>query len=166
MSKEASNILFKNGIIVRNQTVLQKGVNDNANELISLIKKLSYMNIQPYYVYIHDMVPGCEHLRTTLRQAIELEKVVRGATAGFNTPTFVCDLPGGGGKRHIASFEHYNETTGISVWKAPSVKKDKLFYYFDPIQGLDDKKIQNEWEDEKKRIQFMTDATNKAKLFL
>jgi lysine 2,3-aminomutase len=28
-----------------------------------------------------------------------LEKIVRGVTAGFNTPHFVCDAPGGGGKR-------------------------------------------------------------------
>ena len=27
-----------------------------------------------------------------------LEKAVRGVTAGFNTPTFVVDAPGGGGK--------------------------------------------------------------------
>ena len=30
------------------------------------------------------MVPGCEHFRTTLKEAEELEKAVRGTTAGFN----------------------------------------------------------------------------------
>ena len=94
------------------------------------------MNIQPYYVYIHDMVPGCEHLRTTLREGVELEKQVRGVTAGFNVPTFVCDAPGGGGKRHVASYEYYDEENGISVWCAPNVKPGELFLYFDPLHKL------------------------------
>jgi lysine 2,3-aminomutase len=44
------------------------------------------------------MVSGVEDLRTTLQTALDLEKRVRGDTAGFNTPSFVCDAPHGGGK--------------------------------------------------------------------
>jgi lysine 2,3-aminomutase len=58
--------------------------------------------VHPYYVYVHDLVKGVEDLRTTVQTAIELEKQVRGSTAGFNTPTFVVDAPGGGGKRDVA----------------------------------------------------------------
>ncbi len=47
---------------------------------------------------------------------------MRGSTAGFNTPTFVVDAPGGGGKRDAHSYEHYDRETGISVYQAPSVK--------------------------------------------
>ena len=145
-SRMAMDRLYRDGVVVRNQAVLQAGVNDSPEEMINLTKKLGYMNIQPYYVYQHDMVPGCEHFRTTLREAIELEKKVRGTTAGFNTPTFVCDLPGGGGKRHIASYEYYDEENGISVWKAPSVKPDQKFLYFDPIHRLSDY-VQEKWKD-------------------
>ena len=109
--------LFAEGVIVRNQAVLQQGVNESAEIMIRMNKKLSFMNIQPYYVYLHDMVPGCEHLRTTLADAIEIEKQVRGSSAGFNTPTFVCDAPGGGGKRHVASYEYYDRENGISIWR-------------------------------------------------
>jgi len=135
-SRDAMNRLFAEGVIVRNQAVLQQGVNERTEIVIHLNKKLSYMNIQPYYVYLHDMVPGCEHLRTTLAEAIELEKQVRGCTAGFNTPTFVCDAPGGGGKRHVASFEYYDQENGISIWRAPNVKPNELFIYFDPLHKL------------------------------
>jgi lysine 2,3-aminomutase len=91
--------------------------------------------VQPYYVYLHDLVKGLEDLRTTAQTAMDLEKAVRGVTAGFHTPTFVCDAPGGGGKRVIHSFEHYARETGISVWSAPSVKQGH-FFYFDPIDLL------------------------------
>lgn len=135
-SRDAMNRLFAEGVIVRNQAVLQQGVNEQAEIMIRLNKQLAYMNIQPYYVYLHDMVPGCEHLRTTLAEAIELEKQVRGCSAGFNTPTFVCDAPGGGGKRHVASYEYYDRENGISIWRAPNVKPKELFLYFDPLYKL------------------------------
>ncbi len=129
--------LFAEGVIVRNQAVLQDGVNNDAEIMIGLTRQLSYINIQPYYVYIHDMVPGCEHLRTTVRQGVDISKHVRGITAGFNVPTFVCDAPAGGGKREISSSEYYDEENGISVWMAPEVKPNELFLYFDPIHRLE-----------------------------
>lgn len=156
-TKKAMDKLFAEGITVRNQAVLQRGVNDTAESMIELTKKLSYINIQPYYVYVHDMVSGCEHLRTTLKAAVELEKAVRGATAGFNTPTFVCDLPNGGGKRHVASYEYYDEENGISVWRAPSVKPGQVFTYFDPIQALSSE-AQRRWENERMRKVMLRNA--------
>jgi lysine 2,3-aminomutase len=156
-SQTAMERIFSEGIIVRNQAVLQDGVNNSVDEMVQLVRQVSYINIQPYYVYMHDMVPGCEHFRTTLREGVELEKAVRGTTAGFNTPTFVCDLPGGGGKRHVASYEHYDEENGISVWTAPYVKPGKLFTYFDPIHKLSPE-AQKRWMDEKMREQMVKDA--------
>ena len=84
------------------------------------------------------MVPGVEDLRTSLATAQSLEKFVRGSTAGFNTPAFVLDTPGGGGKRDVHSAERYDRATGISVFESPSVKPGRQFLYFDPIGGLDE----------------------------
>ncbi len=134
-SRLAADRLMERGITVRNQSVLIKGVNDTVDEMTLLVKRLSYINVHPYYVYMHDMVKGVEDLRTTLATGIHLEKTVRGTTAGFNTPTFVCDAPGGGGKRAIHSFEHYERETGVSVFSAPSVKPG-WFLYFDPLHTL------------------------------
>ncbi|MDD0852904.1 KamA family radical SAM protein [Halobacteriovorax sp. GB3] len=160
-SQMAMDRLFSLGIIVRNQAVLQAGVNDSIEEMVQLTRQVSYMNIQPYYVYMHDMVPGCEHLRTTLKEGEEIEKAVRGTTAGFNTPTFVCDLPGGGGKRHVASYEYYDEENGISVWKAPYVKPGQHFVYYDPIHKLSSE-AQERWSDANIRKQMVDDALKKA----
>ena len=136
ITRDAMNVLFSRGVKVRNQSVFQSHVNDTADSMIALVKKLSYINIQPYYVYVHDLTAGTEDMRTSLQTAIDVEKSVRGVTAGFNTPTFVVDAPGGGGKRCAHSYEEYNRTTGISVWTAPSVKPEQKFLYFDPLHSL------------------------------
>jgi lysine 2,3-aminomutase len=122
--------------VVRNQSVLQRGVNDTVEAMTMLGRRLAHINIHAYYVYQHDLVKGTEELRTTVQRAINLEKHVRGSTAGFNTPTFVVDAPGGGGKRGVHSYEYYERETGIAVYTAPAVKPGMYFTYFDPIDRL------------------------------
>ena len=135
ITKRALDRVFERGIIVRNQSVLQRGVNDGVATMQLLVKRLGHCQVHPYYVYVHDLVKGVEDLRTTLQTALDIEKAVRGVTAGFHTPTFVVDAPGGGGKRVAHSFEHYDRDTGISVFTAPSVKPG-FFLYYDPIDTL------------------------------
>ena len=136
ITERAMRLLFERAITVRNQTVLIRGVNDDPNVMQLLVKQLGYLHVHPYYVYMHDLVKGVEDLRTSIQTAVDVEKFVRGSTAGFNTPTFVCDAPGGGGKRDVHSFDHYDRENGISVYSAPSVKPGKHFVYFDPIDTL------------------------------
>lgn len=162
-TKDAMDRIFGEGIIVRNQAVLQSDVNNDKDILIKLNRQLGFINVQPYYIYMHDMVPGCEHLRTTLSEGIEIEKNVRGTTAGFNTPRFVCDAPGGGGKRQIDSFEYYNPETGVSLWTAPEVKPDDVFVYLDPIHKLPEKG-QERWKKEGERKKMIQEALDEAGL--
>jgi lysine 2,3-aminomutase len=136
ITKAAMDRLFERGVTVRNQTVLVRGVNDTAETMGLLLKRLSYVNVHPYYVYMHDLVRGVEDLRTTLETGLQIERHLRGLTAGFNTPTFVCDTPGGGGKRDVHSYEHYDRETGVAVYTAPAVRPGQRFVYFDPIDQL------------------------------
>jgi lysine 2,3-aminomutase len=136
ITRDAMHKLLEHGVTVRNQSVLIRGVNDDAETMKLLVKRLGHVNVHPYYVYVHDLVKGAEDLRTTVQTALDIEKHVRGSTAGFNTPTFVVDAPGGGGKRDAHSFEHYDRTTGVSVYRAPSVKPGQQYLYFDPIDRL------------------------------
>jgi lysine 2,3-aminomutase len=136
ITERATRRLYSEGVTVRNQCVLLRGVNDNAQLLRHLVKRLSYINVQPYYVYQHDLVPGVEDLRTTLATTIAIEKEVRGCTAGFNTPSFMLDAPGGGGKRVVHSYEHYDRTTGVSVFRSPNIDENAVYLYFDPIDLL------------------------------
>jgi lysine 2,3-aminomutase len=136
ITESAMNKLCERGIVVRNQSVLQRRVNDTPEVMGLLVKRLGHVNVHPYYVYVHDLVKGVEDLRTTLDTALHVEKHVRGMTAGFNTPTFVVDAPGGGGKRDAHSYEYYDRETGVSVYTAPSVKPGQYFLYFDPLDML------------------------------
>ena len=111
---------------------------------------------------MHDLVKGVETLRTTVSTAIKLEKRLRGSQAGFNTPTFVVDALGGGGKRDAHSFEYYDQETGISVYTAPAVKEGRLFTYFDPLSELSPH-MRAAWQDEKLRHEMIHDALTKAR---
>ena len=146
VSQRALQRMFEEGLIVRNQSVLLRGVNDTIETMGKLVRRLGYVNAHPYYVYVHDLVQGAEDMRTTVQTAIDLEKYMRGYTAGFNTPTFVVDAPGGGGKRNAHSFEHYDRETGVSVYTAPSVKPGQSFLYFDPVDRLS-AAAQARWQD-------------------
>lgn len=133
ITRLAANKLFKHGVIVRNQSVLLKGVNNSFSALSDLIKGLSDINIQPYYVYQCDMVQGIEDLRTPLKEIIDLDKEIRGTLSGFMMPSFVIDLPGGGGKRLVSTYETYDK--GVATYKAPGlpgVKGEMTYTYYDP----------------------------------
>jgi lysine 2,3-aminomutase len=152
ITRMAMDKLMERGITVRNQSVLQRGVNDEPEVMTTLVRRLGYVNVHPYYVYVHDLVKGVEDLRTSVDTALHIEKHVRGSTAGFNTPTFVVDAPGGGGKRDAHSYEYYDRETGISVYTAPSVKPGQHFLYFDPLHQLSTA-AQRRWADPDPREQ-------------
>jgi lysine 2,3-aminomutase len=160
ITKAALDKLFERGITVRNQSVLQRGVNDSVATMRLLIRRLSYINVHPYYIYMHDLVKGVEDLRTSLDTGLAIEKGIRGATAGFNTPLVVVDAPGGGGKRDAHSFEHYDRTTGISVYTSPNVKPGAHYFYFDPIHLLP-REGQARWADPAQH-QVMIDEAHRA----
>jgi lysine 2,3-aminomutase len=84
------------------------------------------------------MVKGVEDLRTKLQASLDLEEQIRGTIAGFMMPQFVVDLPGGGGKRLVASYQSYDKSSGVSTFVAPGVTQGKehkatIFEYYDPI---------------------------------
>jgi lysine 2,3-aminomutase len=162
ITEAAMNALFERGVTVRNQSVLQRGVNDTVEEMQLLVKRLGYVNVHPYYVYMHDLVKGVEDLRTTLDTALHIEKHVRGSTAGFNTPTFVVDAPGGGGKRDVHSFEYYDRETGVSVFTSPAVKKNTFYLYYDPLHSLS-VSAQRRWEDPAEQEIMVQNAIARAR---
>jgi lysine 2,3-aminomutase len=161
-TQAAMNRLTERGILVRCQTVLQSGVNDTPATMQLLVRRLSYVNIHPYYVYFHDLVPGVEDLRTSLQSGLEIEKHVRGHTAGFNTPSFVVDTMGGGGKRDAHSHEYYNRENGIAIFTSPSVKPGVQFLYFDPLRTLS-KEQQARWHNREERRRMIDEALDAAR---
>ena len=86
------------GVPLGCQTVLLRGVNDDAAVMKKLMQKLLTARVRPYYIYMCDQVAGAEHFRTTVEKGLEIVKALRGWTSGLAVPHFVIDAPGGGGK--------------------------------------------------------------------
>lgn len=97
-SKEALRKLSDAGIVLGNQTVLLKGINDNVDVMKKLMHKLVENRVRPYYIYQCDLSQGISHFRTPVSRGIEIIESLRGHTSGLCVPTFVVDAPGGGGK--------------------------------------------------------------------
>jgi lysine 2,3-aminomutase len=95
---KALGMLADAGIPLGCQTVLLKGVNDDAEVMKELMQRLLAARVRPYYIYQCDQVAGAEHFRTSIEKGLEIIQAIRGWTSGLAVPHFVIDAPGGGGK--------------------------------------------------------------------
>jgi len=95
---EAVGRLADAGIPLGSQTVLLRGINDDADILKRLFHGLLRLRVRPYYLYQCDPIRGSRHFRTPVEKGLELIAALRGHTTGYAVPTFVVDAPGGGGK--------------------------------------------------------------------
>ncbi len=95
---EACDNLLRSGVPVNNQTVLLRGINDSVEAQTKLCHGLLRIKVRPYYLFQTDEVQGTEHLRTPVEMGIKIIEGMRGHTSGLAIPTFVIDLPHGGGK--------------------------------------------------------------------
>jgi lysine 2,3-aminomutase len=86
------------GIPLLSQTVLLRGVNDDAQVLGSLMRALVECRIKPYYLHHGDLAPGTAHWRTGIARGQSLMRALRGRYSGLCQPTYVLDIPGGHGK--------------------------------------------------------------------
>jgi lysine 2,3-aminomutase len=132
---------------VRNQGVLLAGVNDTPEQLLDLCFALhGEANVLPYYFYLCDLVPGCEHWRIPLHRAQRLQEAIMGYLPGYATPRVVCDVPDLG-KRWVHQVGEYDRERGISYWTknyrtAPEARAgaaadpSRRFTYYDPIHSL------------------------------
>ncbi len=93
--------LADGGVSLVSQTVLLKGVNDDAETLAALMRGFVESQVKPYYLHHADLAPGTAHFRTTVRQGQALMRALRGRVSGLCQPTYVLDIPGGYGKAPI-----------------------------------------------------------------
>ena len=86
------------GIPMVSQSVLLRGVNDDAATLEALMRAFVECRIKPYYLHHADLAPGTSHFRTTIEDGQALMRALRGRVSGLAQPTYVLDIPGGYGK--------------------------------------------------------------------
>jgi len=101
-AREAALKLSRAGIPLLSQTVLLRGVNDDAVVLEGLFRGLVAMRVKPYYLHHVDLARGTSHFRTGIATGQRLVRSLRGHISGLCQPTYVLDIPGGYGKVPIA----------------------------------------------------------------
>jgi lysine 2,3-aminomutase len=97
-AREAMTRLSRAGIPLLSQTVLLRGVNDDAAVLEALFRGLVALRVKPYYLHHADLARGTAHFRTGIRAGQRLVRSLRGRVSGLCQPTYVLDIPGGYGK--------------------------------------------------------------------
>ncbi len=86
------------GMPLVSQTVLLKGVNDDAETLAALMRAFVEARIKPYYLHHPDLAPGTGHFRLSIEEGQAIVGELRGRLSGLAQPTYVLDIPGGHGK--------------------------------------------------------------------
>ena len=89
------------GIALVSQTVLLKGVNDDAEVLAELMRGFVELRVKPYYLHHPDLAPGTSHFRLSIEEGQALVASLRGRVSGLAQPTYILDIPGGYGKAVI-----------------------------------------------------------------
>jgi EF-P beta-lysylation protein EpmB len=94
--------LIDAGIPLLNQTVLLRGVNDDADALIELSRRLVNLRVTPYYLHQLDRVRGAAHFEVPVTRGLELVAAMRKALPGYAVPRYVQEIAGCPSKEILA----------------------------------------------------------------
>jgi lysine 2,3-aminomutase len=128
-SRRACQRLVDGGFPVNNQTVLLRGINDDAGTLSRLFRGLVRERVRPYYLLQADPTRGTGHLRTPVQTGIDIMEQLQGRLTGIALPKFIIDTPGGFGKVPIGP--NYVVARGLGFTRVRSPKGVEVDY-FDP----------------------------------
>jgi len=90
------------GIPLLNQAVLLRGVNDSAEALIGLSRRLIDLRVMPYYLHQLDRVRGAAHFEVPISRGQDLIEEMRRALPGYAVPRYVQEVAGEKHKRVVA----------------------------------------------------------------
>lgn len=85
----ACDRLLRHGIVVQNQTVLLKGINDDLPTMQLLLRELLKIRVRPYYLYHCDNVTGVSHFVTSIAKGQEIMRGLLGHMTGFSVPQYI-----------------------------------------------------------------------------
>lgn len=97
-TRAAIRALQGRGAFLVSQTVLLKGVNDDADTLAALFRALVGLGVKPYYLHHPDRAAGTEHFRVPLARGRAIAEALRATLSGLAQPAYILDIPGGHGK--------------------------------------------------------------------
>ncbi len=79
-------LLRRAGIIVLNQAVLLKNINETLQAQIDLSERLFEIGVLPYYLHLLDPVQGAAHFAIVDSEAIALHKAMQASLPGYLVP--------------------------------------------------------------------------------
>jgi|MTBAKSStandDraft_1061840.scaffolds.fasta_scaffold51391_2 lysine 2,3-aminomutase len=100
------------GLILMNQSVLLKGVNDDTSVLGKLFMGLLERGVKPYYLHQCDLVRGVTHFWVDLSRGVALLRELQGNISGLALPYLAVDVPGGLGKVLLGPSDRLSKEKG------------------------------------------------------
>ena len=97
-ARAAVGRLIAAGATMVSQSVLLKGVNDDADTLAALMRGFVEMRVKPYYLHHPDLAPGTSHFRLSIEEGRAIVSALRSRVSGLCMPHYMLDIPGGHGK--------------------------------------------------------------------
>jgi len=101
-SEKAVDMLTEAGVLVGNQSVLLKGINNDKHVMKKLVHELLRIRVRPYYIFNCKRLQGIRHFRAPVADGLNIMENLRGYTSGLAVPTFIITAPEGKGKTPIA----------------------------------------------------------------
>jgi glutamate 2,3-aminomutase len=101
-SEQAVDRLIRAGVLVGNQSVLLKGINNDKNVMKMLVHELMKIRVRPYYIFNCKKLQGIRHFRAPVGDGLNIMEHLRGYTSGLAVPTFIITAPEGKGKTPMA----------------------------------------------------------------
>ena len=100
-AKKAADRLISAGIVLGNQAVLLKGINNDPDVMKKLNHELLKIRVRPYYIFHAKNVKGTRHFIPPIQDGLNIMENLRGYTSGLAVPTYIINAPKGGGKTPI-----------------------------------------------------------------
>ena len=100
-AKKAADKLVSAGVVLGNQAVLLKGINNDPDVMKKMNQELLKIRVRPYYIFHAKNVKGTRHFIPPIQDGLNIMENLRGYTSGLAVPTYIINAPKGGGKTPI-----------------------------------------------------------------
>jgi len=100
-AKKAADKLISAGVILGNQAVMLKGINNDPDIMKKMNQELLKIRVRPYYIFHAKNVKGTRHFIPSIHEGLTVMENLRGFTSGLAVPTYIVNAPKGGGKTPI-----------------------------------------------------------------
>lgn len=111
---------LRRGIPVQNQSVLLKGINDDAKVMQKLVRELVKIRVRPYYLYHCDQVAGVAHFATDVAAGQRIMRALWGWTTGFSIPRYIVASPVGKVSLEEQQYRAEGDTFVLKGWTGNS----------------------------------------------